>query len=67
MCTILSEVKLEGIVGIRRLVMYSSKDLAISGFVKPGFEAVREAFVENFPRRNYRQKWTVFDKDGNYR
>ena len=25
---------------------------AISGFVKPGFEAVREAFVENFERRN---------------
>lgn len=25
---------------------------AISGFVKPGFEAVREAFAENFERRN---------------
>lgn len=25
---------------------------AISGFVKPGFEAVQEAFVENFERRN---------------
>jgi CubicO group peptidase (beta-lactamase class C family) len=25
---------------------------AISGLVKPGFEAVREAFVENFERRN---------------
>jgi CubicO group peptidase (beta-lactamase class C family) len=25
---------------------------AISGFVKPGFEAVREAFVANFTRRN---------------
>jgi CubicO group peptidase (beta-lactamase class C family) len=25
---------------------------AISGFAKPGFEAVREAFVENFSRRN---------------
>ena len=25
---------------------------AISGFVKPGFEAVREAFVENFEHRN---------------
>ncbi|HEY5994849.1 MAG TPA: serine hydrolase domain-containing protein [Gallionellaceae bacterium] len=25
---------------------------AISGYVKPGFEAVREAFVENFERRN---------------
>jgi len=24
----------------------------ISGFVKPGFEDVREAFVENFERRN---------------
>lgn len=28
------------------------KSNAISGFVKPGFEAVREAFVENFTRRN---------------
>ncbi len=27
-------------------------NVAISGFVKPGFEAVREAFVENFTRRN---------------
>jgi CubicO group peptidase (beta-lactamase class C family) len=26
--------------------------VAISGHVKPGFEAVREAFVENFARRN---------------
>ncbi len=25
---------------------------AISGFVKPGFEAVREAFIENFERRH---------------
>jgi len=25
---------------------------AISGAVKPGFEAVRDAFVENFERRN---------------
>src|SRR5215467_9915175 len=25
---------------------------AVSGFVKPGFEAVREAFIENFERRN---------------
>jgi hypothetical protein len=24
----------------------------ISGLVKPGFEAVREAFAENFTRRN---------------
>jgi hypothetical protein len=24
----------------------------ISGSVKPGFEAVREAFIENFERRN---------------
>jgi len=24
----------------------------IEGYVKPGFEAVREAFVENFTRRN---------------
>jgi len=30
----------------------SSKGIAISGFVKPGFEAVREAFVENFELRN---------------
>jgi len=29
-----------------------TKRIAISGFVKPGFEAVREAFVENFERRN---------------
>lgn len=28
------------------------KSHAISGFVKPGFEAVREAFVENFTHRN---------------
>ena len=27
-------------------------NVAISGHVKPGFEAVREAFVENFARRN---------------
>lgn len=27
------------------------KSPAISGFIKPGFEAVREAFVENFERR----------------
>jgi len=30
----------------------SSKSIAISGYVKPGFEAVRQAFVENFERRN---------------
>jgi CubicO group peptidase (beta-lactamase class C family) len=30
----------------------STKSSAISGFVKPGFESVREAFVENFERRN---------------
>jgi len=29
-----------------------TKRIAISGFVKPEFEAVREAFVENFERRN---------------
>jgi len=29
-----------------------TKRIAISGFVKPGFEAVREAFVENFERRH---------------
>ncbi len=28
------------------------KKSAVSGFVKPGFEAVREAFAENFERRN---------------
>ncbi len=27
-------------------------NVTISGSVKPGFEAVREAFVENFTRRN---------------
>jgi CubicO group peptidase (beta-lactamase class C family) len=27
-------------------------ELAVSGFVQPGFEAVREAFVENFERRD---------------
>ncbi len=32
--------------------MPKRKNIAISGFVKPGFEAVREAFVENFARRN---------------
>ncbi|HEX7287515.1 MAG TPA: serine hydrolase domain-containing protein [Candidatus Angelobacter sp.] len=30
----------------------STKGTAISGFVKPGFEAVREAFLENFERRH---------------
>jgi CubicO group peptidase (beta-lactamase class C family) len=29
-----------------------TKSSAISGFVKPGFEAVQEAFAENFERRN---------------
>jgi CubicO group peptidase (beta-lactamase class C family) len=29
-----------------------TKSIAISGLVKPGFEAVREAFVENFELRN---------------
>ncbi len=32
--------------------MSKRKSLAIAGYVKPGFEAVREAFVENFTRRN---------------
>ncbi len=32
--------------------MSRKNNFAISGFVKPGFEAVREAFVENFTRRN---------------
>jgi len=30
----------------------SNRGSAISGFVKPGFEAVREAFVENFEHRD---------------
>jgi CubicO group peptidase (beta-lactamase class C family) len=30
----------------------SAKNAAISGFVKPGLEAVREAFIENFTYRN---------------
>jgi hypothetical protein len=29
-----------------------TKKSAISGFVKPGFETVQEAFAENFERRN---------------
>jgi CubicO group peptidase (beta-lactamase class C family) len=29
-----------------------AKSIATSGYVKPGFEAVQEAFVENFKRRN---------------
>jgi CubicO group peptidase (beta-lactamase class C family) len=29
-----------------------TKSIEISGFVKPGFEAVREAFIENFERRS---------------
>ena len=29
-----------------------TKGIAISGFVKPGFEAAREAFLENFERRH---------------
>ena len=29
-----------------------TENIAISGYVKPGFEAVREAFAENFERRN---------------
>jgi putative transposase len=37
---------------IKRNVMSKRKSLAIAGCVKPGFEAVREAFVENFTRRN---------------
>jgi hypothetical protein len=31
---------------IRRNVMSKIQSTAIAGFVKPGFEAVREAFVE---------------------
>src|SRR6266496_4462192 len=37
---------------IRRNVMSKIQSSVIAGFVKPGFEAVREAFVENFTRRN---------------
>jgi hypothetical protein len=33
-----------------RDVSKATRRAAISGFVKPGFEAVREAFVENFER-----------------
>lgn len=32
--------------------MSRKKSFAISGYVQPGFEAVREAFAENFARRN---------------
>src|SRR5512140_975401 len=32
--------------------MHMTKPGVISGFAKPGFEAVRDAFVENFERRN---------------
>ena len=32
--------------------MSKRTSLAIAGYVKPGFEAVREAFVENFTRRH---------------
>ena len=31
--------------------MSKSKSPAITGYVKPGFEAVRAAFIENFTRR----------------
>jgi CubicO group peptidase (beta-lactamase class C family) len=37
---------------IRRNDMSKRKSLAIAGFVKPGFEAVRAAFVENFTHRH---------------
>jgi CubicO group peptidase (beta-lactamase class C family) len=32
--------------------MSKEKETAVSGFVKPGFEAVQEAFAENLTRRN---------------
>jgi len=32
--------------------MSQPEEIAISGYVKPGFEAVRHAFMENFTRRN---------------
>jgi CubicO group peptidase (beta-lactamase class C family) len=35
----------------RSHVVSERKNLAIAGYVKPGFEAVRAAFVENFTRR----------------
>jgi CubicO group peptidase (beta-lactamase class C family) len=37
---------------IRSNVMSKNKSFAIAGWVKPGFEGVREAFDENFTRRN---------------
>jgi CubicO group peptidase (beta-lactamase class C family) len=37
---------------MRRNVMSKIQSNAIAGSVKPGFEAVREAFVENFTRRH---------------
>src|SRR6266508_411338 len=36
----------------RRDSMSQQRSNAVSGFVKLGFEAVHEAFVENFTRRN---------------
>jgi CubicO group peptidase (beta-lactamase class C family) len=36
----------------RRNIMSAKNSVSISGFVKPGFDAVREAFVENFTSRN---------------
>ena len=33
-------------------VKMKQTNITISGNVKPGYEAVREAFVENFTRRN---------------
>src|ERR1700758_985507 len=35
----------------RRNIMSKIQSNAIAGYVKPGFEAVRAAFVENFTRR----------------
>jgi CubicO group peptidase (beta-lactamase class C family) len=36
----------------RRNIISAKNSVSISGFVKPGFDAVREAFVENFTSRN---------------
>lgn len=32
--------------------MSRARSSSVAGHVKPGFEAVREAFIENFTRRN---------------
>ncbi|HEX8011145.1 MAG TPA: hypothetical protein VF814_09450 [Casimicrobiaceae bacterium] len=42
----------------------ATRRAAISGFVKPGFEAVREAFVENFEQGADYHAQTPMDKTG---